>query len=297
MTRPELLFAQVQANAPTSVTPVINALVAMLAALAIFAWVWRAQREAWLGWLIVTWLLWAARYVLGLVPSESWPIGSGVFGNSLATALFFLRDAAFTLTLFHLGARWAVPTWLVLLLPLGLASIGLPAVRGIADRADSYVILQHGVLWVIGAFVVGSSARLDRRARFIAATGILTHAIFVAGSAWPAHAAFWSEFGLGLSSAVHLSVALGIGIGVHKRLLDDREAAELRVARALEYAARGVVPMCAHCSSVRGPDGAWTTLESFVEQRTESPVVDTRCPDCAARASLAAPGPQEFTTP
>lgn len=292
-----LLFAQVQASAPTPVMPVINALVAMIAALAVFAWVWRAKREAWLGWLIVTWLLWAAQYVLGLVPSEAWPSGSGVFGNALATALFFLVDAAFTLTLFHLGARWAVPTWLALLLPLALASIGLPAAEGIANRAESYVFLQHSVLWSIGAFVVGSSARLDRRARYIAAAGLLAHAIVVAGSAWPENAAFWNAFGLGASSAVHLAVALGIGIGVHKRLLDDREAAELRVARALEYVVRGVVPMCAHCRSVRGPQGAWTTLETFVEQRTESRVVDARCPDCAARAFLTGPATQSFTTP
>ena len=292
-----LEFAQLQASAPASLTPVVNALVATLAAIAVFVWVWRVAREAWLGWLIVTWLLWAARYVLGLVPTEAWPIGSGVLGNSLGTALFFLRDAAFTLTLFHLGARWALPAWLVMLLPLALAYLGLPAAQGIADRANAYLLLQHGALWAIGAIVVGTSPRLDSRARFLAAAGLLAYALVVAGSAWPGNAAFWNAFGLGLASAVHLSVALGIGIGVHKRLLDDREAAELRVARALEYAVRGMVPMCAYCRSVRGPDDAWTSLEAFVAQRTESPVVDTRCPNCAARALLAGPGAQYFTTP
>ena len=292
-----LQLAQFQSSAPASLTPVMNALVATLAAIAVFAWVWRAEREAWLGWLIVTWLLWAARYVLGLVPTEAWPIGSGVLGNSLGTALFFLRDAAFTLTLFHLGARWALPAWLVMLLPLALAYLGLPAAQGIADRANAYLLLQHGALWAIGAIVVGTSPRLDSRARFLAAAGLLAYALVVAGSAWPGNAAFWNAFGLGLASAVHLSVALGIGIGVHKRFLDDREAAELRVARALEYAVRGMVPMCAYCRSVRGPDDAWTSLEAFVAQRTESPVVDTRCPNCAARALLAGPGAQSFTTP
>lgn len=292
-----LVFAQLQASAPASLTPVVNALVATLAAVAVFAWVWRAEREAWLGWLIVTWLLWAVRYVLGLVPTEAWPIGSGVLGNSLGTPLFFLRDAAFTLVLFHLGARWALPAWLVMLLPLSLAYLGLSAAQGLADRANAYLLLQHGALWAIGAIVVGTSPRLDSRARVLAAAGLLAHALVVAGSAWPGTAAFWNAFGLGLASAIHLSVALGIGIGVHQRLLDDREAAELRVARALEYAVRGVVPMCAHCRSVRGPDGAWKTLEAFVAQRTESPVVDTRCPNCAARALVAGPGAQSFTTP
>lgn len=283
--RPGLEYAQLLATAPPSLTPVVNALIATLTAIAVFVWVWRDKREAWLGWLIVTWLFWAARYVLGLLPGEPWPVGSGVLGHLVGTPLFFLRDAAFMLMLYHLGARWVVPVWLVLLVPLALASMGLPVAQGVADRADAYLFIQHGVLWTLGAAIIGSSRRLNSRARVLAAIGILLDAVVVIASAWQGNAAFWNAVGLGLSSGVHLSVALGIGIGVHQRLLDEREAAELRVTRALEYVVRGVVPMCAHCRSVRGPDGVWATLEVFVEQRTESPVRETRCPDCAARAS------------
>ncbi len=280
------LFAQMSGAQAVSLTPVVNALVATLASVAVFLWVWRVEREAWLGWLIMTWLLWAARYVLGLMPSGAWPVDGRVLDTSLGASLFFLRDVAFMLTLFHLGARWALAAWLALLLPLALAFVGLPATQGIADGADAYVFAQHGVLWVIGALVVGSSLRLAGGGRYIAAAGLLVHAILMIVFAWPGSVALLSAFGIGLSSAGHLTVALGIGIGVHMRLLNDRETAELRVARALEYAVRGVVPMCAHCRSVRGPDGEWATLEAFVEQRTESPVRDRRCPDCAARASL-----------
>jgi len=285
MIGPPGLVAQLQAGQSGLATPVLSALVSTLAAVAVFTWVWRAERATWLVWLIVTWSLWAVRYAVGLAPAGAWAVGSGAFGSAHGALLFLLRDAAFTLTLFHLGARWALPAWLALLLPLGLAALGLPGAQLVAERADAYGFLQHGVLWAAGAVVVGTSPRLDARARLLAAAGLLTHAVVVAGSAFPGDAADWTSFGLGLSSAVHLSVALGISIGVHKRLLDDREAAELRVARALEYAVRGVVPMCAHCRSVRGPDGAWTTLEDFVAQRTESPVVEKRCPECAARAA------------
>jgi len=41
--------------------------------------------------------------------------------------------------------------------------------------------------------------------------------------------------------------------------------------------------MCAYCRSVRSADGGWTTLEAFVGESTESPVLEVRCPDCAAR--------------
>ena len=291
------ILAQVQPSAPVSVTPTVNALVSSVAAIAVFFWVWRDQRAAWLGWLIATWVLWAARYVVALVPTLGFPIGAGALGNAIGTPLYLARDAAFTMVLFHLGARWSVLVWLVLLSPLPFAYFGAPAGQPVADWAGPYELVQHGVLWTFGAIVVGSSPRLGGRMGLVAAAGLLVHALVLAGSPWAGDWPLWRSLGIDFSSVMHLLVALGVSVGVQMRLLADKEDAEFRVSRALEYVVRGVVPMCAHCRSVRKPDGGWTTLEDFVEQRTEVPVLETRCPDCAGRASLSGERGQTFMMP
>lgn len=278
------LFEQLPQRLPATITPLVSALVSALAAVAVLAWAWREDREPWLGWLIVSWLVWAGRYVIGMLPSEIWPFGDWVSQGLQPVPVFLLRDFAFVMALVHLGAHQVRTVWGVSLLPLLAIAVGAAVGQSTPVWAGPYIYLGHGLLWLAGAMVVGTSVRLHGRVRLLAAAGLAVHAVIVGLVPFQSEQQVWNAIGLGFSSVVHLSVALGVGIGVHQRLLDQRELAELRVARALEYVVRGMVPMCAYCRSVRSADGGWTTLEAFVGERTESPVLEVRCPDCAARA-------------
>lgn len=280
---PTSWLAQVPEQFPATITPLVSALVSALAAVAVLAWAWREDREPWLGWLIVSWLVWVGRYAIGMMPSGVWPFGDWVSQGLQPVPVFLLRDFAFVMAMAHLGARPLLTLWGVSLLPVLAIAVGAAAGQPTPVWAAHYIYLAHGLLWLTGAVVVGTSVRLHGRVRLLAAAGLAVHALVVGAVPWAQDQGIWRTIGLGLSSVVHLSVALGVGIGVHQRLLDQRELAELRVARALEYVVRGMVPMCAYCRSVRSADGGWTTLEAFVGESTEAPVLEVRCPDCAAR--------------
>lgn len=56
----------------------------------------------------------------------------------------------------------------------------------------------------------------------------------------------------------------------------DAALAEVRVLR-------GLLPICAHCKSIRDDDGQWQTIEQFVTERSEARFSHGICPICLTK--------------
>jgi DNA-binding NtrC family response regulator len=78
-----------------------------------------------------------------------------------------------------------------------------------------------------------------------------------------------------------------------QRLLDDRRrtAAErerliekLQASLAEVRRLQGLLPVCVTCKRVRGIEGDWSRIESFIEQHSEARVSPSLCPLCAGPA-------------
>lgn len=60
-------------------------------------------------------------------------------------------------------------------------------------------------------------------------------------------------------------------------LVEDFETMQRRLDKVLS----GLVPICAHCKSIREEDGQWKKLEAYLDQRTEAKLSHGICPECA----------------
>jgi hypothetical protein len=139
-----------------------------------------------------------------------------------------------------------------------------------------------GVVWLAGTVVLVRSPRLHGNERWLAAAGFALNALVLLVSDRTKGDPFYQSLAIGIATIAHLSVTVGIATGVRRAILDEKESVERRVALALEYVARGFVPMCAHCRSVRDAQGRWQTLEAFVAESTAATVSEVLCPDCRA---------------
>jgi len=271
------------AQLPVAAATIVGALLAALAAMAVLITSWRQTRERWIAWLIAAWALWIVRYAMGLLPVGLLRLEDA--GPVLNPLVLLARDAALAMALRELGVRWFARVWGIAALPVLVAA--LLGASGEWQRWYLYHLL--GATWLAGAIVVARSPRLWERIRLPTALGFLVHAAILLIAPWFGGAGRMGSISVAIATAVHLLIASGVAIGVHQRLLEEREVAEQRVARALEYVVRGIVPMCAYCRSVRDVHEKWVTLEQFVAEGTAGPVVDVRCPDCAGITSPALP--------
>jgi PAS domain S-box-containing protein len=81
------------------------------------------------------------------------------------------------------------------------------------------------------------------------------------------------------------------GMSVHVAdvtTLREREAALERALRERDEAMvevrvlRGLLPICAHCKSIRNASGVWQTIEDYIGERTEATFSHSICPSCLA---------------
>jgi hypothetical protein len=56
--------------------------------------------------------------------------------------------------------------------------------------------------------------------------------------------------------------------------------AELRQALADVKQLRGLLPICAHCKSIRNDSGYWSTVESYLSEHTAAEFSHGICPEC-----------------
>lgn len=69
----------------------------------------------------------------------------------------------------------------------------------------------------------------------------------------------------------------------HLEELVDRRTQELRQALAEVKTLHGLLPICAACKKIRDEQGAWNSLETYVESHSEAAFTHGMCPDCARR--------------
>lgn len=81
------------------------------------------------------------------------------------------------------------------------------------------------------------------------------------------------------------------GMSVHVAdvtILRQREAALERALRERDEALaevrmlRGLLPICAHCKSIRNAGGVWQTIEDYIGERTQATFSHSICPSCMA---------------
>jgi PAS domain S-box-containing protein len=74
--------------------------------------------------------------------------------------------------------------------------------------------------------------------------------------------------------------------------ITDRKAAEenertllreLKASVTEVKVLRGILPICANCKRIRGDDGGWEAVESYVRERTNAEFTHGLCPDCARK--------------
>jgi PAS domain S-box-containing protein len=60
----------------------------------------------------------------------------------------------------------------------------------------------------------------------------------------------------------------------------ERLIVELQEALASVRVLKGLIPICADCKQIRGDEGYWQSVESYIAQRTDADFSHGICPDC-----------------
>ena len=83
-------------------------------------------------------------------------------------------------------------------------------------------------------------------------------------------------------------VATSRDISERKRAEDERERllAELREALAKVKTLSGLLPICAWCKSVRGDQGYWEKIETYISNHTDASFTHGLCPGCEKKVEL-----------
>ena len=68
-----------------------------------------------------------------------------------------------------------------------------------------------------------------------------------------------------------------------RRLRETERERELEAALAGLKVLRGLLPICASCKKIRGDDGSWVQLETYISRHSEADFTHGLCPSCLAR--------------
>ena len=99
--------------------------------------------------------------------------------------------------------------------------------------------------------------------------------------------------GLASGSDDYLSKPFDIGellarLSVGKRVIDMQrrlavQVDELRVALDHIETLRGILPICSFCNNIRGDEGGWERIDSYISRHTRAEFSHTICPECMER--------------
>jgi PAS domain S-box-containing protein len=67
-----------------------------------------------------------------------------------------------------------------------------------------------------------------------------------------------------------------------RRLREAEREKELEAALAGLKVLRGLLPICASCKKIRGDDGGWVQLETYISRHSEADFTHGLCPSCLA---------------
>lgn len=279
------LLSAAAARADIPVLSILGTGLTAAAAVVTIAFLRREAPSEWKTWLLVAWAIWLGRYFAALAGFGLWP-----FAGVVPFVLPLLRETAIVLALRALGERRLTGPWLCALGVLGATTAAWLAGRVGLPVLSQVYFATAALPWVAGAVVIPRAPSLQAPERWLLATGFALQGLSTLLAHWYGVDDRLLAFSVGFNAFIHVSVTLGLAGCVRRRMLAHLEAVEQRRSRALEFVARGLVPMCAHCRSIRNRSGDWKTVAQFVAEDTALPVQDALCPECAAGWRAAAGG-------
>jgi len=245
----------------------------------VFAYLWIAHRERYLAVWAGAWTLWAVRYTYGLFQSQL-TLPSTVVLPVLAILVSTLTLAGgFALTRDRLPSAWLS----VALLDAGWLAFeqvtGSPLVAGGVAGPTHWLLLGAGLAWAGVLFLRSQVASGFERT--IAGIGLIGLGLIQVVTPWAP--AWFDSLGALLSMSAQLAVALGTVLAYFRRAHDDSLVLQRRLEEALTTVLGGLVPICAHCKSIRDESGKWEQLESYITAHTDAELSHGICDICMAK--------------
>lgn len=245
----------------------------------VFAYLWLAHRERYLLVWASAWTIWAVRYAYGLFESQV-TLPSAVVLPVLAILVSTVTLAGgFALTRDRLPATWLV----IALLDAGWLTFeqvtGSPLVAGGVAGPTHWLLLGAGLAWAGVLFL--RSKVTGGFERTIAGIGLIVLGLIQVVTPW---APGWLDsFGALLSMSAQLAIALGTVLAYFRRAHDDALVLQRRLEESLTTVLGGLIPICAHCKSIRNESGKWERLESYIAANTDAELSHGICDICMAK--------------
>lgn len=157
----------------------------------------------------------------------------------------------------------------------------VPAAKGFCRRL--HIIVFVGVSCVIGFFEYLTNplvllpflyappvVLLTRRAGWRWGLGVTAAAVLWRfAMAW--RGGFYYGWAFHTISVLGLGIALAIAVGATQKLCHQAYTIEIL---------KGLLPLCAHCKSIRSADGSWLKLEDYFAKHSQTKFTHGICPVC-----------------
>lgn len=254
-------------------------LVVALTAGLVFAYLWFAHRERYLAVWAAAWMVWAARYAYGLFESQL-SLPPAVVLPTLALVVSTLTLAgAFALDRERLSRAWLViagldAAWLVV-----EQVTGSPLVAGTVVGPTHWLLLGAGLMWAGVLFLNSQVASGFERA--IAGVGLIGLGVIQVTSPWSP--GWLDSLGALLSMSAQLAIALGTVLAYFRRAHTDALTLQRRLENTLTTVLGSLLPICAHCKSIRDASGRWERIETYVSTHTDAEISHGICDVCMAK--------------
>ncbi len=250
--------------------------VSALTLLIVFGALYLTYRERFLAIWMAAWAVWTLRYIYGMAG-----------GGTDTTTLHLLVIARAVLMLwgaYELDRRRLPGGW-ILIAAAETAWVIIGAVVGIDTQWFGARGVEHylffAVALAVSGFVVLRSTTITGPEKAVAGGALLLFGVQQAIYPWSPM--FPSEIAQILFLTAHaLQTAIGLGMlmAFMRRSRMEADALASRVDELMTRALSGLLPICAHCKSIRAADGEWTRLERYVSERTGSQFTHGICPTC-----------------
>jgi hypothetical protein len=244
----------------------------------VFALMWRWRRERWIGLWAVASAFWTLRYLASttLAALDFAQRDQVVHGIALARN-YYLLLGGYALVERPLPRYWYVALGADALLLLWETQSGTRVVAG-GLGAPHYLL--YGVSTLATAEILfAQRQRLGPETWLVAACFTIVGCA-VAAFPWLRAVPHFEPVIFSLVHAAQIGVGFGALVIFNRRAIAERDAALARVESALSKAIAGLLPICAHCKSIRNDHGDWERLERYFSNRANMAFSHGICPTC-----------------
>ena len=253
---------------------VVSMMIAMVAAAAILAVIWRATRQPYLLLGSAGWALWALRYVEVLLTGR-------LDFNSPFAAVGMARDFCWILgAALYAGGRWWRWWALALAAEAVVRVVVLPGHPQWASVVGSFRVVIPMSVSLVVAVALWVAPGPSKRARRVGAAGM---AIGIFGLvAVPLGFSIETGYTGAALEISALMAALGLAFSELDRVAAERMAVLRRLEGSMQHALRGHARVCSNCGRIETATD-WARPEDFVRASTSAPVSHGICPPCELR--------------